>query len=402
MKNKLSFLTFVLILLLNACSTETRTPPVTVETPEKPADPTIIPPPSSPAIPNLKATEWSELAGWSSNDFMPAWEAFLKSCATLGKQPLWQKSCTAAVSITQPDNATLRDFFEKSFVPYQILNADGSNEGLVTGYYEPLLQGSRKPSERYRFPLYTAPDELLVIDLGAVYPEIENMKLRGRLHGRNVVPFYSRAELMNNPEILSGYEFLWVDDEVELFFLQIQGSGRIELENGEILKIGYAEHNGHPYRSIGKLLVQKGELPLEKASMQGIKQWGQQNPEKLDNLLQQNSRFIFFRELPNDLSGPLGALGVPLTAGRSLAIDPRAAPLGAPIFLATTWPNTDKPLQRLMVAQDTGNAIKGNVRADFFWGFGPEAGNQAGKMKQAGRMWVLMPEDSNSQLPTEP
>ena len=264
MKNKLSFLTFVLILLLNACSTETRTPPVTVETPKKPADPTIILPPSSPALPNLKATEWSELAGWSNNEFMPAWEAFLKSCATLGKQPLWQKSCTAAVSITQPDNATLREFFEKSFVPYQILNADGSNEGLVTGYYEPLLQGSRKPSERYRFPLYTAPDELLVIDLGAVYPEIENMKLRGRLHGRNVVPFYSRAELMNNPEILSGYEFLWVDDEVELFFLQIQGSGRIELENGEILKIGYAEHNGHPYRSIGKLLVQKANYRWKK------------------------------------------------------------------------------------------------------------------------------------------
>lgn len=403
MKNQLSFLTLVLILLLNACSTETRTPPVTVKTPEKPADPTITPPPSSPAKPkpNLKATKWSELAGWSNDDFLPAWEAFLKSCATLGKQPLWQKSCTATVSITQPDNATLKDLFEKNFVPYQILNPDGSDEGLITGYYEPLLQGSRKPSERYRFPLYTAPNELLVIDLGTVYPEVENTKLRGRLNGRNVVPFYSRAEIMNNPEILSGYEFLWVDDEIELFFLQIQGSGRIELENGEILKIGYAEHNGHPYRSIGQLLVQKGELPLEKASMQGIKQWGQQNPEKLDNLLQQNSRFIFFRELPNDLSGPLGALGVPLTAGRSIAIDPRAAPLGAPVFLATTWPNTDKPLQRLMVAQDTGNAIKGNVRADFFWGFGPEAANQAGKMKQSGKMWVLMPEDSSPHLLTE-
>lgn len=396
MKNQLSFLAFVLLLLLHACSTETRTPPITVETPEKstdPADPVVILPPPSPAIPNLKAIEWSELAGWSNNDILPAWEAFLQSCATLNKQPLWQKSCTIAVSLTQPDNATLSDYFEKNFVPYQILNPDGSIEGLITGYYEPLLQGSRRPSERYRFPLYAAPSELLVIDLGTVYPEIENMKLRGRLNGRNVVPFYSRAEIMNNPKILSDYEFLWVDDKIELFFLQIQGSGRVELENGEILKIGYAEHNGHPYRSIGKLLVQKGELPLEKASMQGIKQWGQQNPGKIDNLLQQNSRFIFFRELPNDLSGPLGALGVPLTAGRSLAIDPRAVPQGAPVFLATTWPNTNKPLQRLMVAQDTGNAIKGNVRADFFWGFGSEAENQAGKMKQAGKMWVLMPNE---------
>ena len=263
------------------------------------------------------------------------------------------------------------------------------------------MHGSRKPTERYRFPLYTAPNELLVIDLGTVYPEIENTKLRGRLDGRNVVPFYSRAEIMNNPEILDGYELLWVDDEVELFFLQIQGSGRIALENGDILKIGYAEHNGHPYRSIGKLLVQNGELPLENASMQGIKQWGQQNPVKLNDLLQQNSRFIFFRELPDNLSGPLGALGVPLTAGRSLAIDPRAVPQGSPVFLATTWPNTNKPLQRLMVAQDTGNAIKGNVRADFFWGFGPEAENQAGKMKQSGKMWVLIPRDFSSRLPNE-
>ena len=145
------------------------------------------------------------------------------------------------------------------------------------------------------------------------------------------------------------------------------------------------------YNSIGKLLVQRGELPLEKASMQGIKQWGQQNPSKLPALLQQNARYVFFRELPADLSGPIGALGVPLTAGRSIAIDPLSIPQGAPVFLATTWPNTNKPLNRLMVAQDVGSAIKGGIRADFFWGFGHEAGNQAGRMKQSGKMWVLMP-----------
>ena len=157
------------------------------------------------------------------------------------------------------------------------------------------------------------------------------------------------------------------------------------------MKIGFSDQNGHPYNSIGKLLVQRGELPLEKASMQGIKQWGQQNPNKLPELLQQNARYVFFRELPSDLSGPIGALGVPLTAGRSVAIDPLSIPQGAPVFLATTWPNTNKPLNRLMVAQDVGSAIKGGIRADFFWGFGPEAGNQAGRMKQSGKMWVLMP-----------
>lgn len=289
------------------------------------------------------------------------------------------------------DTATLRQFFESRFVPHQVLNSDGSSDGLITGYYEPLLKGSRKQSKRYRFPLYTTPDELLVVDLGEVYPELKNMRLRGRLQGRKVVPYYSRAEIERNPASLQGKELLWVDDAIDLFFLQIQGSGRVALENGEIVRVGYSEQNGHPYKSVGRLLVERGELPLEKASMQGIKAWGQKNPARLNELLYQNSSFVFFRELPAGMPGPLGSLGVPLTAGRSLAVDPRAVPQGAPVFLATTWPNTDKRLQRLMVAQDTGGAIKGSVRADFFWGFGPEAGNQAGKMRQNGRMWVLMP-----------
>ena len=296
-----------------------------------------------------------------------------------------------ADTIRGQDSATLRQFFESRFVPHQVLNSDGSGDGLITGYYEPLLKGSRKQSKRYRFPLYTTPDELLVVDLSEVYPELKNMRLRGRLQGRKVVPYYSRSEIERNPAPLQGKELLWVDDAIDLFFLQIQGSGRVALENGEIVRIGYSEQNGHPYKSVGRLLVERGELPLEKASMQGIKAWGQKNPARLNELLYQNSSFVFFRELPAGVPGPLGSLGVPLTAGRSLAIDPRAVPQGAPVFLATTWPNTDKRLQRLMVAQDTGGAIKGSVRADFFWGFGPEAGNQAGKMRQSGKMWVLMP-----------
>jgi membrane-bound lytic murein transglycosylase A len=272
-----------------------------------------------------------------------------------------------------------------------VLNPDGSGEGLITGYYEPLLKGSRKQSKRYRYPIYTTPDELLVIDLGAVYPELKNMRLRGRLQGRKVVPYYTRAEIVNDSVPLQGKELLWVDDEIDLFFLQIQGSGRVQLENGEIVRVGYSDQNGHPYKSVGKVLVERGELALEKASMQGIRDWGQKNPRKLSELLQQNSSFVFFRELPADVPGPLGSLGVPLTAGRSLAVDPRAVPQGAPVFLATTWPNTGRQLSRLMVAQDTGGAIKGNVRADFFWGFGAEAANQAGKMRQTGKMWVLLP-----------
>ncbi|MEP7371237.1 MAG: MltA domain-containing protein [Nitrosospira sp.] len=387
MKNQLSFLAVAWLLLLNACTTVPTSAPVV---PEKPAASTV-PLAAAPPMTVLKPANWSALTGWTDDDILPAWDAFLRSCAVLKNQPLWQETCSQADTMRGQDSATLRQFFESRFVPHQVLNSDGSGDGLITGYYEPLLKGSRKQSKRYRFPLYTTPDELLVVDLSEVYPELKNMRLRGRLQGRKVVPYYSRSEIERNPAPLQGKELLWVDDAVDLFFLQIQGSGRVALESGEIVRIGYSEQNGHPYKSVGRLLVERGELPLEKASMQGIKAWGQKNPARLNELLYQNSSFVFFRELPAGVPGPLGSLGVPLTAGRSLAIDPRAVPQGAPVFLATTWPNTDKRLHRLMVAQDTGGAIKGSVRADFFWGFGPEAGDQAGKMRQSGRMWVLMP-----------
>ncbi|MEO8991779.1 MAG: MltA domain-containing protein [Nitrosospira sp.] len=383
MKDQSAALAVVALILLNACTLMSTAPtsPVAMETPVAPTSP----------VPILKPTGWGSLTGWAENDILPAWEAFLRSCAVLKNQPLWSETCIQAVAMRGQDGAMLRKFFESRFVPYQVLNSDGSDDGLVTGYYEPLLKGSRKPSKHYRYPLYSTPDELLVIDLSEVYPELKNMRLRGRLQGRKIVPYYSRSDIAMNPAPLQGRELLWVDDEIDLFFLQIQGSGRVQLETGEVVRVGYSEQNGHPYKSIGKLLVERGELPLEKASMQGIRAWGQRNPQKLGELLRQNSSFVFFREVPTAVPGPVGALGVPLTAGRSLAVDPRAVPQGAPVFLATTWPDTDKELYRLMVAQDTGGAIKGNVRADFFWGFGAEAAEQAGKMKQRGKMWVLLP-----------
>jgi membrane-bound lytic murein transglycosylase A len=173
--------------------------------------------------------------------------------------------------------------------------------------------------------------------------------------------------------------------------MQVQGSGRVKLDGKETIMLGYADQNGYPYRSIGRLLVERGDLPLEKASMQGIKTWAKQNPDKLQELLNYNASYVFFRELPRDLPGPLGALGIPLTARRSIAVDARYIPLGAPVFLATTMPNSRQPLNRLMIAQDTGGAIRGAVRADFFWGFGEEAAALAGRMRQSGKMWVLLP-----------
>ncbi|MGB8436707.1 MAG: MltA domain-containing protein, partial [Burkholderiales bacterium] len=199
-----------------------------------------------------------------------------------------------------------------------------------------------------------------------------------------------------------GKEIVWVDDPIEAFFLQIQGSGRVRLPSGETLRIGYADQNGHPYASIGRYLVEQGELTLDEASMQGIQAWARAHTARVADLLNQNPSYVFFRELPpNDVGrggggtaeyvGPIGALGVPLTAERSIAVDRRYVPLGAPVYLATTRPNSDEPLERLMIAQDTGGAIRGPVRADFFWGTGREAGRLAGRMRQTGSMWVLLP-----------
>jgi membrane-bound lytic murein transglycosylase A len=365
--------------------------PPSVATPAPPAPPVEPPSGKPPAtVSALRASSWSEIPGWRDDDPQLAWSAFLASCGTLKNQAAWQSVCGAAAALPRARNDLYR-FFETSFTPYQVINPDGSDSGLITGYYEPLLRGSRKRTAVYRYPLYAVPDDLLIIDLGELSPELKNMRLRGRVEGRRVVPYYSRAQIEQGTAQVAGKEIVWVDDPVELFFLQIQGSGRIKLDSGEIILIGYADQNGHPYRSIGRMLVDRGDLPLERASMQGIKAWAKKNPDKLQDLLNYNASYVFFRELPRDLPGPLGALGLPLTARRSIAVDPRFVPLGAPLFLATTWPNSTRPLNQLMLAQDTGGAIRGAVRGDFFWGFGDEAAALAGRMRQSGKMWVLLP-----------
>ena len=373
--------------------------PEPVVTPEPPATPpaAAVPGVGIPAVkPPIAATAlrpsaWKDIPGWRDDDPQLAWNAFLTSCSTLANQSAWQAVCAAAKALSARTRDNLFRFFESSFTPYQVFNPDGSDSGLVTGYYEPLLRGSRNRTVIYRYPLYAVPDDLLVIDLGELSPELKSLRLRGRLEGRRVVPYYNRAQIEQGSAQVAGKEIVWVDDPVELFFLQIQGSGRVKLDSGEILRLGYADQNGHPYRSIGRLLVDRGDLPLERASMQGIKAWARKNPDKLQDVLNANASYVFFRELPSDLPGPLGALGVPLTARRSIAVDPRFVPLGAPLFLATTWPNSKRPLNRLMLAQDTGGAIRGAVRGDFFWGYGEEAAALAGSMRQAGKMWVLLP-----------
>ncbi|NTV96411.1 MAG: murein transglycosylase A [Thiobacillus sp.] len=341
----------------------------------------------------LKAGAWSDLPGWKTDDLKAAWPAWLQSCAVIQRQSAWRDVCAEAARLANPDAESIRAYFKNRFTPYQVREVDGTAEGLVTGYYEPLLRGSRTLTPKYRYPLRAPPDDLLVIDLSTVYPELKSLRLRGRLDGNKVVPYFTRGDIEAGRTPVPGREIAWVDDPVELFFLQVQGSGRIRLESGETMRVGYAEHNGHPYRSIGKWLVERGELTLDKASMQGIKDWARAHPERLPELMAANPSYVYFRELPDQDGGPLGALGVPLTGERSIAVDPRALPLGAPVWLATSRPNANAALNRLMLAQDTGGAIQGNVRADFFWGFGEEAGKLAGAMKQKGRLWLLLPRD---------
>ena len=363
--------------------------------PHDAACPCPRPPSVATRVNPLEPVDFGALTGWKEGEQAAAWPAFLASCQALRWREAWRGVCARAMDLRSPGDEEARRFLEENFTPWRLANLDGATEGLVTGYYEPLLRGSRAKVTPFLYPLYGPPDDLLTIDLSATNPELRGMRLRGRLEGKRVVPYYSRAEIARGAAPVSGKEILWVDDPIEAFFLQIQGSGRIQLEGGETLRLGYADQNGHPFQSIGRYLVERGELQLGEASMPAIKAWAAANPRRLEELLNQNPSFVFFRELPlaDPASGPVGALGVPLAPGRSIAVDSRYVPLGAPVFLATTFPASTTPLSRLVLAQDTGGAIRNPVRADFFWGFGPEAGAQAGRMRQQGRMWALLPKD---------
>jgi membrane-bound lytic murein transglycosylase A len=366
---------------------------------------TVAPPPACPPCPGaepakpaakpLQAAEWNELPGWENDDHAAVLERFRAQCTALAKRPLWLAACEAAqaakVGPGETANADARAWFEAQFRPWALVNPDGGREGLVTGYYEPIVRGSRLPQPPYRVPVFAPPDDLIVVELADLYPELKHMRLRGRIEGRKLVPYFSRAEWEAEETRRAGSALLWLDDAVDFFFLQIQGSGQVELADGGRVRIGYADQNGHPYRSIGRSLIEQGELKSHEASMQGIKAWAEKNPKRLRELLNANPSLVFFRELPVTGDGPPGALGVPLTPERSIAVDPRHTPMGAPVWLSSTRPNSEVPLQRLMLAQDTGGAIRGPVRADFYWGSGPAAGSLAGKMKQTGRLWVLLP-----------
>jgi membrane-bound lytic murein transglycosylase A len=374
----------------------------TVPIPETRVPPTVAAP-VAPTRPVFTPAAWTDLPGWNADAVEAVWPAFRIGCRALladpKTQPLWQVPCDASANVNAASAPSVRAFFESQFNPYRVAAADGRDVGRVTGYYEPLLKGSRERTTQFAVPLYAPPDDLLTVDLADLYPELKDKRVRGRVDGKKVVPYWTRADIERGAPSLSGKALVYVADPVEAFYFEIQGSGRIELADGSVLRLGYADQNGHPYRSIARVLIDRGDLPLERASLAGISAWAKAHPEETRALLDENPSYVFFREVPApekgsldaQIDGPLGTLGVPLVAQRTIAVDPRSIPLGAPVFLATTMPLSKVPLQRLVMAQDTGGAIRGVVRADYFWGFGPQAGREAGRMLQDGRMWLLWP-----------
>lgn len=371
--------TLLLPLLLAACATQ------------KPAPGT--PAPGTPAEPaRYTRASFNDLPGWQQDDPRPGWQAWLVSCRTLAKRADWKSACQAAQRVDGQNPQAIRDYFAQRFTVWQ-LSSGSATTGLITGYYEPMLTGSRQRTAQSTVPLYAPPRDLV-----SRPPELQTVSSAGPLQrsrrdGSRLVPYYTAADIAAGKGPSPTEALVWVNDPIEAIFLQIQGSGRVQLADGSFVRLGFADHNGYPYQSIGRYLIQKGELKSHQASMQGIQDWARRNPERLPELYAANPRYVFFRPLPDTGEGPIGAMGLPLTGEASLAIDPRYIPLGTPVWLATTRPNSSVPLNRLMAAQDTGTAIKGAVRADFFWGFGQEAGETAGRMKQSGRLWVLLPNE---------
>lgn len=335
------------------------------------------------------AADWAELPGWSDDRLVEAWPAWLRSCTR--PQPPWPALCASARDVPLQE-AAIRAWLQAHLRPWRIETADGQPGGLLTGYYEPLVDGRRRPDAVFRHPLHAPPADLA-----------------------RRQPWWTRAQAQREPaaqSALAGRELVHLADPLQVLVLQIQGSGRVRLlddlgPDGQprVVRLAFAGHNGQPYQSVGRWLVQQGELSPDGANWPAIRAWAQLHPQRVEELLAANPRLVFFREqpLPDPSLGPVGGQGVPLTPGRSVAVDRALLPYGTPLWLVSTEPQPwqpaaqaplPRPLQRLVVAQDTGAAIVGAVRADYFWGWGDEAEAQAGRTRQPLRLWALWPRDA--------
>ncbi len=382
-------------------------------------------PPEAPAVAVYGTpVEGASLPGWSADDVSEALPALLRSCDRVLAQPAdrplkpvelggtpgdWRQFCGAIRGLGDgAGRAEVSAVVEREMVAVPLARPDeeaaggrpgeGSGWsrriGLFTGYFEPLLHGSRRRSERYGVPLYTQPSDLVMVDLGRFRDDLRGRRVAGRVQGGSLQPYDDREAIASGSLAGRGLELIWVDDAIDAFFLHIQGSGRVELDDGTVFRVGYAAQNGHPYHAIGRTLVDLGELTLEEVSLQSIDAWLREHPDRADEVMATNDSYVFFREIRGD--GPIGAQGVALTPERSLAVDRQHVPLGVPVWLDAMVPAAaadapDERRQWLLVAQDTGGAIRGAVRGDVFWGAGERARAIAGRMAHRGRYWALVP-----------
>ena len=376
----------ILLLFLAACATK---PPPAEEKPAR----------------VLKEVGFNALPAWGdSSVYIRAADAFGKSCTRIIKNDPaknfseipeaktygdWQRICSGLAGVPKDDAKALRQFFESNFKPYAV-SAGKEPEGLFTGYYEASLRGSLTRDAVNNIPLYTRPDDLVMVDLGQFRDELKGQRIAGRVVEGNLKPYEDRAKIVAGQWPHNDKVLVWVDDAVDAFFVQIQGSGVVQLKEGGVMRIGYAGQNGHIYTAIGKELIARGELTKENVSMQAIRDWLSAHPQLADEIMNTNRSYVFFKTLEKD--GPDGGEGVTLTPAHSLAVDHSLFPYGAPVWVDIDYPvNGQSRLRNLMIMQDTGGAIRGPVRGDVFWGYGEQAEKLAGPMKAKGHYWILLP-----------
>ncbi|MGY2172964.1 murein transglycosylase A [Pseudomonas gingeri] len=343
--------------------------------------------PPAPAVTTYVKADWKALPDVSDADLQAGFTSWRSACSRLKNDANWAATCSAAANVANTP-ATIRTFLQQNLEVYGLRSAENSADGLITGYYEPVYPGSLTRTAKATVPVYGVPDDLIIVQLESLYPELKGKRLRGRLEGRVIKP-YDDAALIATQGVKAPV-LAWLTDPMDLQFLQIQGSGRIRLDDGRQLRIGYADQNGYPYRAIGRWLVEQGELKKEDVTMGSISAWAKAHPTRIPQLLGSNPSYVFFARNPDSNEGPRGSLNVPLTAGYSVAVDRKVIPLGSLLWLSTTRPD-GSALVRPVAAQDTGGAIAGEVRADLFWGTGDAAGQLAGDMKQKGNIWMLWP-----------
>ena len=335
-------------------------------------------------MPNTYLTEanFDELPNWKNENYAEAISSFVISCKSGKTKKIYSELCLKADQVQDS-----KIFLEREFSVYKIAPSDARIEGLLTGYYEPSLRGSLTKKRPFIYPLFSEPKDLISVELSSIYPNLKNYRLRGRIEGRKLVPYYTRAQTQE--ATLDAEIICYTDSKVDLFFLEVQGSGRVDLESGETIFIGFANQNGHKYSSIGKYLIKMGEISKEDISLQSIRAWLIENPERVDEVLHYNESVVFFQERSHAASG---SLGVVLTPERSVAVDRNFIPLGSMLFLDAKI--NKKNVSRVVMAEDTGGAIKGSLRADMFFGASKEAEMSAGKLKSPLNLWIFLPKES--------